>query len=55
MLCDSYACGGDDDGDDVSGGCFVSGGEEDGSSAQPVLSAVYDADEEQHGQHQRHR
>lgn len=38
-------------GDD--GGC-ISGGEEDGPSAQPLLSAVYDADEEQHGEQQRH-
>lgn len=41
------------DEDDVGGGC-VSGSEEDGPSAQPVLSTVYDADEEQHGEHQRH-
>lgn len=42
----------DDDGDDD---VFASGREEDGPSAQPVFSAVYDADEEQHGEHQRHR
>lgn len=30
------------------------GCKEDGPSAEPVLSAVYDADEKQYGQHQRH-
>lgn len=44
-----------DDDDDNDDDVFVSGSEEDGPSAQPVFSAVHDADEEQHGKHQRHR
>lgn len=35
--------------DDWTVGC-----EENGPSAEPVLSAVHDADEEQYGEHQRH-
>lgn len=36
------------------GGCGCAlGCKEDGPSTQPVLSTLYDADEEQHGKHQR--
>lgn len=37
--------------DGVECGCVLDC-KEDGPSAKPVLSAVHDADEEQHGQHQ---